>query len=352
MVLLLLTTACRRELADHGDKSRIEDGKYDSEFPAKPVSDYLKRILKSVHLVSVLSFYKSYYFRANEAVSRDSLINKAFDFQARDYDVFEQPASGTATLIYNDHKRMAFLTCAHIVSFPDTVFTYHQNEKKQGQTYVKHYIEKVRQTGNIINQPVAYDFEILVKDEESDLAIIGKKLENENLKGNRQYQDQIDKLEEPIEVLDLPRGKADELAWGTFVYIIGFPRAKRMVSSALVSNPNYDQEHSFLLDGAMQKGISGGLVIALRDGVPNFELVGMVKGISGRVVYALVPNMQENVNEWEIHGPYNGPIGIKKQEIAEPGIIYATSIETILAFIDQNKEILFEKGYHPDLFFK
>lgn len=350
VILIFLTTGCHREVVEVGQTGQVKDGKYDSEFPAQPVSAPLKKILKSVHLLSVLAFYRSYYFTKQEAVTAGQFKGNKIDLEKRKNIVFEQPASGTATLIYNDQRRIAFLTCAHIVNFPDTVITYYEDRIRSEQPLVKHFITKVRQTGNIINQPVAFDFRILAIDEETDVAVVGKEIEPGDLAGFKADPD--DPEGDPIRILTLKQGAAQELDWANFVYIIGFPRAKKMVSSALVSSPDYDFMHSFLLDGAMQKGISGGIVIALRDGVPNFELVGMAVGISGKVQYALVPELQKYVNEWEIQGPYYGQIHVEKQEIPEPGMIYVRSIEAIRSFLDEKKDILQEQGYDPARFFK
>jgi len=350
IVLLIFIAGCFREVVEVGQTVQVKDGKYDSEFPAQPVSSPLKNILKSVHLLSVLAFYKSYYFTEQEAVTASQLKSNVIDLDKRKNSVFEQPASGTATLIYNDQRKIAFLTCAHIVNFPDTVITYYEDRIRSEEPPVKHFITKARQTGNIINQPVAFDFRILAIDEETDIAIVGKEIEPGDLAEFKADPDDIEG--DPIRVLTLKQGSARELDWATFVYIIGFPRAKKMVSSAIVSSPNYDYSHSFLLDGAVQKGISGGIVIALRDGVPNFEFVGMAVGISGKVQYALVPELQKYVSEWEIQGPYNGQIYVEKQEIPEPGMVYVRSIEAIRSFLYEKEDVLKEQGYDPARFFE
>jgi len=311
LIYILVFSGCFREVIEVGQTTQVSDGMYDSEYPARPVSAYVKQILRSVHLVSVLAFYRSYSFTQEEAMTAALIQNHTINLETRKNTVFEQPASGTATLIYKDQNKMAFLTCAHIVNLPDTIISYYEDDIRNGQPAVKQFITKVRQTGNIINQPVAYDFEILAMDEEKDLALIGKDIEPADM--NALNQSPESKLYQPISVLNLPLGAAQELDWATFVYVIGFPRAKKMISSALVSSPNYDLDNSFILDGAMQKGISGGLVIALRDGLPNFEWVGMAIGISGKVQYALVPELQKYVNEWEIQGPYSGQIHVEKQ---------------------------------------
>jgi hypothetical protein len=156
----------------------------------------------------------------------------------------------------------------------------------------------------------------------------------------------------PLLVLDIPLGSAGELEFGTFVYLLGYPQAKKMVSTAIVSSPDYDNNHSFILDATLQKGISGGLVLAIRDGVPNFEFVGITKAISGKTEYAMVPDRKTYYSEWELYKPYDGKIYLEKRDLSDPGMTFAVGIETIKEFIEDNESSLINAGYQPEYFFK
>ena len=345
LITVVFLISCQKEVV-RDMNSQVIDGHYDSEFPQKPVTPHLKDILESVHLVSILAFYQAFHFDKAAKVTPDMITNEFIRQHKPDRTVFEQPASGTATLLYHHNNRIAFLTCAHIVDLPDTVYTHFEEENQTESPYIQSYVYKIRQSNNIINKPIAYGFKILAIDRENDLAIIGKEVDAEI-----QYRMTTD-ADYRVKVLDIPRGEAGELDWGSFTYLLGFPRAKKMVSAAIVSNPNYDSEHSFILDASLQKGISGGLIIAIRDGVPHFELVGMAKGIAGRVEQILVPDRAMKVYDWQVEVPYDGDIFLRKQEIVEPGMIYAISIETILEFIKENEAGLKSQGYNTELFFK
>ena len=344
---------CQEDLRNK-DKSTesttVIDGKYDSEFPVKPVSEHLTHISNSVHLLSILAFYQSYHFDLESEIKKEDLRKIDLDEVATKKVVFEQPASGTASLVYYDKKRVAFLTCAHIVDFPDTVINYYKTEEKTDTDFVKSYIYKVRQTNNVINQPVAYGFDILAKDELNDIALIGKQAVTGTFFRSDSELDK--KNRPPLLVLDMPRGKAVDLEFGTFVYVLGFPQAKKMVSTAIVSSPDYDRQSSFILDATLQKGISGGLVVAIRDGIPNFELVGITKAISGSTQYTLVPDRKTQLSEWESYKPYEGKIYLEKRDLSEPGMTFAVGIETILEFIKDNESNLLNRGYLPENFFK
>ena len=45
----------------------------------------------------------------------------------------------------------------------------------------------------------------------------------------------------------------------------------------------------FMVDAMFSRGFSGGIVLAIRDGVPNFELVGMIKLVSAHSSFVLTP---------------------------------------------------------------
>jgi V8-like Glu-specific endopeptidase len=328
---------------------QIADGLYDSEFPIQPMSGYLTDIAQSVYLISILAFYQSYDFSLTAGVTsldtRENLLDTAAEGS-----VFQQPASGTATLIFQDRNRVAFITCAHIVNFPDTLITYHQDENGNDTAYIKSVTVKIRQINNLINQPQVSDFEIVALDEQKDIALIGKELRwDSQLYPVRQIEN---KLNQPLVVLDTPLGNADELQWGTFVYMIGYPMGKKMMSTAIVSSPDYDGQQSFILDATLKKGVSGGIVLAVRDGAPNLEVVGMAKGISGISEYLLVPDPDLAGIDWKQYEEYDGKIHVKRQDISSPGMTFVIGTEAILEFFEDKKEEFRDRGYSPDLFFK
>ena len=68
---------------------------------------------------------------------------------------------------------------------------------------------------------------------------------------------------------------------------MGFPMNYKMVSNAIVSSPNYDGKGGFLIDAVVNKGFSGGVVLAIKDGIPNFELVGIIRAVPEENEYLL-----------------------------------------------------------------
>lgn len=353
IVILLLSaflmSTCTREI--HKFKyDQILDGKYDSEFPLKPAAPALKEILESVRLISILTFYDSYDFNKASQLKTDILATKTWKDLATVKYGYDRPSTGSSTIIYHYMDRVVLLTCAHVVNFPDTLISYYKDNFGKDTPYIQNISIKIGQNNNMVDMPELNDFKILVLDRDKDLALVGKDLaDNSYAMYGRGLPSEGKKT---IPVLSCKLGAASELDWGCFTYLVGYPRAKKMVSTAIVSSPNYDQRNSFLLDGSLQRGISGGLVLAVRDGIPNFELVGITNAVSSEVQYILQPDKNFNVSEWDLSRPYTGEPYVRAYQSTYYGITYAIGIETIQEFIRKNAAALSREGYELEYFFK
>jgi S1-C subfamily serine protease len=154
-----------------------------------------------------------------------------------------------------------------------------------------------------------------------------------------------------IPVFNFGMGNSDELTWGTFVYIIGYPRGEKMVTSAIVSQPTREKKSTFVIDAVFNRGFSGGIVLALRDGVPNFEFVGMAKSVPAETKYYLAPDKSYKLLESSLEEVYTGKSRIETHENIYYGITYAVTINKIAEFIDKNSVLLEQQGFKTDRFF-
>ncbi|MCU0415447.1 MAG: serine protease, partial [Ignavibacteriaceae bacterium] len=153
-----------------------------------------------------------------------------------------------------------------------------------------------------------------------------------------------------FQVFNYPMGKAKELDWGSFVYIFGFPINYQMVTKAIVSNPGRDESGSFLVDAVINNGMSGGLVLAIRDGVPNFEMVGMIQWVPEEEENILVPKPLKNNERYNPIVPYQGEEFVKRFSSIRYGIARVISAEKISSFLKENSTILSKKKYYLDRF--
>jgi hypothetical protein len=312
----------------------LGDGKYDSEFPYKGSSDELERITQTVRRITSTGFYKTYFFNRADEITMDKIRNSSPKELSRQSGFADQSTSGTATIIYHSEGKVALLTCAHVVNYPDTVITYFYNDEGDISPYVEALLVKDIQVIYGVGFPEGSKLEIIALDKKLDIAIIG-----------RDYHDLKNYV---FPVFNYPTGTARNLEWGTFVYVFGYPMNYQMITKALVSSPNRDGEGSFLLDAVVNKGYSGGIVLAIKDGVPNFELVGIVQWVPEEENNIIAPSKRKDDEPYNSLIPYEGEIFVKRDSDIKYGIAKIISIETIQNFVEKNKQTLYDKGYYLD----
>ena len=316
----------------------LRDGKYDSEFPYKGASEELRDISLTVQRIHSNIFYKTYTFNQDSNLKIENLRYTDLNKLAVTEGYADQSTSGTGTTIYFDNGKVAILTCAHVVQFPDTVISYFPDSEGAITDIVQAIFIRERQAIYAAGFPEGSEFELLAADNKNDLALIGK---DYKILSNIRFP-----------VLSYPTGKAKELDWGTFVYIFGYPINYQMVTKAIVSNPNRDDYGSFLVDAVVNNGMSGSPVLAIRDGVPNFELVGMIQWVPEEEENLLVPKKLKNNEKYSPIVPYEGEEYVKRFSSIRYGIAKVISSEAILDFLNRNKEALYAKKYYLDKFLK
>ena len=158
-------------------------------------------------------------------------------------------------------------------------------------------------------------------------------------------------IQSDLTVLDYPLGRSEELEWGSFVYIMGYPLGHAMITRGIVSDPTRIKKGSFLIDAVFNQGFSGGPVIAVRDGVPNFEIVGMVKSSAALHKYYLKPADTDHVADMNFNEPYEGDVRIESEKDIQYGITFSVTTKTLLDFYKDHRKELLEQGYDLDAFF-
>lgn len=312
----------------------LYDGKYDSEFPYRSGSDKLEDISNTIKLINSIAFYRSYHFEKSDEITIESIKKgKLKNFLASSTS-FEETASGTSTLIYLNGTTAAILTCDHIINFPDSIETFYISKDGRNTGFLRNFSVIVKQDIYVVPFFEDGTFELIARDENRDIAILKKELKTQPVFSPKAF--------------NYPLGNADELNWGTFVYVFGYPANYKMISKGIVSNPNYDKNSSFLLDAVANQGMSGGIVLAIRDGVPNFELVGMVLSAPATFEYTIRPYEE---NPLQIGSEYTGPFIADSRKILIYGITRVLSIESIMEFIEDNSDVLMQKGINPNELF-
>ena len=316
----------------------LKDNKYDTDYSQVEMEISLDRIMNSVKMINSLVYYESYLFNETTNLKIEDLSSIKLESLAEKKIISNETASGTATIIYSDNGKVALLTCAHILDFPDTIITYYKNSFGVNSNNIESISIKSRQTNLLPEYTINNEVEILLLDSDSDIAIVSKEISSIN---SSKY------IPAKIKV-----GSTNELTWGTKVYIIGYPLNNKMITNGLVSPPQIMGKDYFFVDAVFNRGFSGGIVLAIRDGAPNFELVGMVKSGSVHRNYILRPNTNDPDFVYLPKLPYSDEVVVEQQTDIKYGVTKIMTVETILDFIDENGSLLEDLGYNPDKLFK
>jgi len=312
----------------------LQDGKYDSEFPYKGCSDQLEEISVTIKRINSTAFYKTYTF--DKSYKLDEILSEnIFDIAVTE-GYADQTSSGTATIIYSGIGKVALLTCAHTIYYPDTVVSYFADADGNKTDFIDAILIKESQSIYVAGFPLNSRVEILAMDTELDLAVIG-----------RDYGAISDIV---FPVFNYPPGKAKELEWGNFVYVFGYPLNYLMITRAIVSTPNKDKTGSFVIDAVVNRGSSGAFVLAIKDGVPNFELVGMVQWVPEEETNVISPKKLKNNEPYNPIIPYMGDQFVKRYSSIRYGIANIISMETVIGFLERNRQALNENKIYVDEF--
>ena len=309
----------------------LNDDQYDSEFPYKNSSRELEKIAEAVHMVIYTAYYKTYYFE-RETKLREKDISESAMKKCKSIDFYNHSVSGTVTVFYSSFSNVALLASAHNVNKPDTLISYFGKES----TFIQSVSIKQRERIYVPDLPGDGLVEILIQDKKQDIAILSKSYSQP--------------LKMPLAILEYPFGSAKKLQWGSFVYLLGYPKGLKMITRGIVSDPNRDERGNFLVDAMINRGFSGGIILAIKDGAPNFEFVGIGISTSSDGGLYLVPDMDDYDSEKFI---YDGDIYVERKNFINYGICRAVSVETFIDLMKSNKEYLDKKGfYFSDLYAK
>jgi hypothetical protein len=330
LVSVLMLTGCSSSVY-RDVYPTLTDGRYDSEFPYRGCSKQLEEIAETVNMLSSIAYYRTYTFALEDRVTREDISDTLLQRKKEKSVYVNSTASGTATVIFYDERSAVLLTCAHIVDFEDTVLSFYINPEHRTTPWLKTVAVKEKQTNYVAVFPEGGELEILAIERNADIALLGRHF--------------ITRPVNRIATFRYPFGSARDLEWGTFVYMFGYPSGFKMVTKGIVSNPNKDRRGAFMVDAMFSRGFSGGITLAIRDGVPNFELVGIVKLVSARSSFVLAPEKENGEVVFDPAIPYTGPVFVERKTEIESGLTQAVPVEAIREFIKIQTPLLQEKGY-------
>jgi trypsin-like peptidase len=307
------------------------DGKYDGlEFNGNTAQNF-EEIWQSVKLINSIAYYNSYVIPRKENLKIKNLIDREFELDSFTKTFFTDNAGGTATILSNKNGNILLLTCAHILDFPDTVITFYSDSDGKESDYIESISVKIDQDNYVSDLPGDGHVEIIALDEVLDAAIIGGKFSSIDLLKHKTF---------PVKF-----GNAEALTWGNYVYVFGYPMNRKMVTTGLVSLYESNPDDYFLIDAVFNRGMSGGIVLAVRDGSPNYEFVGMAKSSPADSKIVLKPyDFEDEYSNIPI-GPFEGKLKVEREMEMKYGISKVITVNSINKFILSNEDEILEGGF-------
>lgn len=332
-VFVLLTSyGCSRDiiLTDRGPQAYYQTG-----YPVQDMSRELERIFRSVKRINVTGHYEIFIFSPESRIT-DADINKPDTYdKAIETLSFTNTKAGTAVIVASTLTETALITNNHVVEFPDTIIGYYKDKDRIRRRSDPQYIEQISikrsQINLVYDMPQFGAFDILANDKQNDIALIGVKHGSDTV---------------PIGVptIRISAGDPSKLSWGSFTYIIGYPKGYKMVTRGIVSDPNRDHRGSFFLDALFNEGISGGLILAVRGETGELEWIGLARAGSASTEMIVTPP-DVDPDDLDFLRPYLGDLFIVPTQRIEYGITFPVSMKMIQQFLRQNERELQRRGY-------
>ncbi len=327
-LILLLTTGCSRQyvMTERGPQAY-----YQTSLPVHDTSRELERIFRSVKRINVTAHFNTFIFNPDRNLTLQDLEDRDLYDIADDRVIFTDSKAGTAIIIASTPHQTALITNEHVVDYPDTLIDYYKTPDGDRTPYIQQISIKIQQINLIYDLPELGAFDILARDERNDIAIIG-------------VQHRNDSTRRRAPVLRTLPGNPERLSCGSFVYVLGYPKGYQMVTRGIVSDPNRDRHAGFVLDALFNKGISGGLILAIRGETGEMEWIGIARAGSAATEMILVPR-DKAPEDADLFRPYEGNIYVKPDRRIEYGITLPVSMKAIQTFLKEHKTQLERKGY-------
>lgn len=292
---------------------------YQTAFPIRDTSRQLERVIDSIRRIGVLGMYTTYRFAREDSITDADLALSHTLARARERYSSELPKAGTGTIIDVQPDGVTLITNNHVTSLPDTVVVYYPADVADAPRAVESISILAQRRDAVHGLPDSRSFRVIARDSIADLALIHVRVRT------------VD-LVPPIRELTVPMGDASKLSWGSFVYVAGFPRGQRMVTRGIVSEPRRGPEDGFVLDGMFNRGISGGVILAVRGDTGELEWVGLATSAAAESDDRLSPGLREIPQE-NLLVPYDGPLYVRRTPRILYGITYPVTITTIRRFL-------------------
>lgn len=321
LLVLFLSCSTKKNITDSKSSSNENTGN-------SKLVETINIISPSILKIDVLGFYKTWYFKEDDLMRRETINFDEIDKECVFSEITSESVSGTSIVLSSTTEICGMITCAHVVDFPDTIFAYHDLNK----TVVKSISIKQEQTIYESGKSLQNNIEIVAMNAKTDLAFLKRKISATEV------------IPPPF---SLKKGEVDKLQWGSKVYVLGYSLGKFLITEGIVS-VDKSMSKRFISDALFNKGVSGSPVFGLQEGSEDYVWLGMASSAASQSFEYLEP-MKNTVGFQNYHKEvYEGAI-VKNKQLINYGVTYSIPIEEIVTFVANNKLAINLAGFDADL---
>lgn len=245
----------------------------------------------------------------------------------------EQTKTGGGLIVQIDKERSTYiiLTSSHLVAPKDTVDVYYVDEEgAQTDALFARYVVKgvkvhVRGASSWRSRA-----EVIASDERYDVALIKVQIQT-NL--GFKYPNPVDLNQ--------------ELGWGDWVFLFGYPKGIKQLTGGWVSPSPYP--NTLAVDAVIRKGYSGGPLFAIRQDVKKTKLifVGLIKSVPFTMLNFVT--LQHAVPEGhQLKVEDLNRLVVENMRMVDYGTAYFVSPEGIKKFFLANRSAIERSGVQLD----
>lgn len=288
----------------------------------------------SVVRLTVFVSYQTQVFEPDSRITLPVLASGADLSATRARLIHNESFSGTATVVAVNGNKALLLACAHNVNFPDTLFSYDDRADLLGNRYLLGLSVK---TGEVIQ--VSCPSGVL------QASITGM---------NAGYDLAFLEISADAGIeLPPPAGQKlvakEDLHWGDFLWLTGYPSGRFMMTTGIISNPG-SKEGFLLTDAPFSDGYSGAPALVYDQVAGEFKLAGIGRSVAAHSGYVLKPEKKIHEAAYNTALPYTGQVYVDIEKQPASGVTFIVSPELLKAFYLENTKNLKLAGWNSELF--
>lgn len=291
-------------------------GQFESVFPDDQARQQFREMSSSVIRLTSYVNYQLSIFENGSQVTLDIAEDTSVLAKIRARVNRNESFSGTAFIIAQDDSSMFLVTCAHTVSFPDTIISWDNKADDNGVRFV---LSIARKTSSLVQATFperAVRMKVVSIDESSDLALL-----------------QAGKIAGNVNPLSAAHRLCSTLQWGDKLWIAGFPTGRFMLTNGLAGKSGSDG--IFATDAPLSEGYSGSPVMVYDIEAKRFGLAGVARSVPAKAFYVLKPEFEIHEMQYNSAIPYTGPVYAATDYRSVAGVSLVVSAEKVFSLMQE-----------------